>query len=83
MSVDNIYDKSILTRAPYEIPKPSYQPDTDTSSSSKYTPRTSSTSTIFSSDALPSTLTSSFKIHNRIESMQEGVHNMHPGRTYP
>ena len=76
MSVDNIYDKSILTRAPYEIPKPSYQPDTDTSSSSKYTPRTSSTSTIFSSDALPSTLTSSSKTQKRTESIQESVKKM-------
>ena len=67
MSVDNIYDKSILTRAPYEIPKPSYQPDTDTSSSSKYTPRTSSTSVFYPSAPLDASFTSSDKIPNMTE----------------
>ena len=73
MSVDNTYYESVLTRAPIETPKTSSQPAADTLSSSRYNPRTDSTSTLYPSDASPDALTSSSKSNNKTESIQEGV----------
>ena len=52
MSVDNIYDKLVVTRAPIKTDKPSIQPVTDTVSSLISTPRTVSTSGLSSSGAV-------------------------------
>ena len=73
MSVDNTDDELFSTREPIETTKPYSQTDAANSSSSSYTPRTSSTSTLYLSAALPSSLTPSSKSHNKTESMQEGV----------
>ena len=73
MSVDNTDYGLVSTRAPIDTAKPSSQPPTATSSSSNFTQRTTSTSELSPSDALPASLTSHLKTHNRIESMQGGV----------
>ena len=75
-SVDNNYGELVSTRELIDTDKPYNQPDTVNSSSLSYTPRTDSTSALSSSAALPADLTSSFKSHNRIEPMQEGIQKM-------
>ena len=66
MSLDNIDDESVLTRAPIDNPKPYFKPAATTSYFSIYTPRTASISAPSPSSALAYTLTSSYKIHNDI-----------------
>ena len=56
MSVDNTDNKLVLTRAPIETDKPSFQPDTVTFCYSSSTPRTALTSALYPSDAVPSVL---------------------------
>ena len=56
MSVDNIEDESLLTRATVNNPQPPSQADDDPSSSSKYTPRMSSTYAVPSSAELDTSL---------------------------
>ena len=66
MPVDNTVDESVLTRAPVETPKPSYQPAPDTSSSSRYTQRTASTSALYPSAALSAAFPSLFVLKSLI-----------------
>ena len=76
ISVDNTEDYLVSIRAPIDTDKPYYHPDTYTSYSSSYTPRTSSKSALSPSAQLPTALTSSSKSYNRIGSMQDGVQKM-------
>ena len=76
MSVDTTEDESILTIALVETPKPSYKPAGANTSYSLYTPRTSSTSAVYPSSTSDNSLTSSSKIPNMIEPIQEGVKKM-------
>ena len=66
MSVDNTNNDSVSTRAAIDTDKPSSQSDTDTLSSSSYTPITASTSKMYPSAALPDALTSYYKSHNML-----------------
>ena len=76
ISVDNNDDESILTRAPIETPKPSYQPSASTSSSSRYTQRTASKSSLCQSSGFNCCFEIIFQNHKKTEYMQEGVKNM-------
>ena len=67
ISGDNAVDGYLLTRAPYDITKKYSQTDDGTSSSSRSTPRTASTYTLYKIDMLDDSLTSSSKRHNTIE----------------
>ena len=56
MSVENNYDEYVLTRGPVETPKPFFQPDSATLSSSRSAPITASKSTLYPSVTLPADL---------------------------
>ena len=55
--MDNTDDELVLTRALIDTPKTYSKPSTATWSSSRYTPRNASTSTLSPSDAFPYALT--------------------------
>ena len=70
--MDNNDDELVSTRAKIYTDKPSYQPADDTSSSSSFTPRTVSTSSLSPGAALPADLTSPSKnaSHYRINTVR-------------
>ena len=74
--MDDTNDELVSTRARIETDKPSSRPDTDTLSSSSYTPITASASSLSPSAVLPDALTASSKIHNRVDSVQVGFQKM-------
>ena len=60
MSVDNTGDELVVTRAPIDTVKLSFQPVNAMLNSSNSTPITASTSTLYPSSAATSTLTQMF-----------------------